>query len=58
MLKPAPRSDRPIGSRPTIVFFVTADSIDGNGETVHRAFASITKTVGGTLESQRIFPTT
>ena len=40
---------------PTIVFFVTADSIDGNGETVHRAFASITKTVGGTLESQRIF---
>jgi superfamily II DNA or RNA helicase len=40
---------------PTIVFFVTADSIDGNGETVHRGFASITKTVGGTLESQRIF---
>ena len=40
---------------PTVVFFVVADSIDGNGETVHRAFASITKVVGGTLESQRIF---
>ena len=37
------------------MFFVTADSIDGNGETVHRGFASITKTVGGPLESQRIF---
>ena len=39
---------------PAIVFFVTADSIDGNGETAHRAFASITETPGGTLAAERV----
>ena len=39
---------------PTVVYFVTGDSIDGNGEVVHRAFASITEPLGGTLASERI----
>ena len=40
---------------PTVVFFVIADSVDGNKETVHRAFASITDTPGGVLASERVF---
>ena len=39
---------------PTVVYFVTGDSLDGNGETVHRASASITEMIGGTLASERI----
>lgn len=40
---------------PKAVFFIIADSIDGNKETVHRAFASITDTPGGVLASERVF---
>ena len=39
---------------PVVVFFVAADSVDGNGETAHRAFASITETLGGTLAAERV----
>ena len=39
---------------PVVVFFVAADSVDGNGETAHRAFASITEALGGRLAAERL----
>ena len=44
----------PETSVPTMVHFVTADSVDGNKETVHRAFATISDTPGGVLTSERV----
>lgn len=40
--------------KPAIVRFVTGDSVDGNDEVVHRAFATITQPDGGTLAASRV----
>ena len=40
---------------PAVAFFVVGDSIDGNGEVVHRAFATLTQPMGGTLTSTKLF---
>ena len=39
---------------PTVVHFVVGDTIDGNNEVVHRAFATITEPLGGVLASERV----
>ena len=38
---------------PVVVRFVTGDSIDGNDEVVHRAFATVSQPDGGTLTATR-----
>ena len=45
----------PEAAAPTMVHFVIADSVDGNKDTVHRAFATITDTPGGVLAAERVF---
>lgn len=45
----------PDADTPAVVFFVIGDSVDGNGEVVHRAFATVTQPVGGTLTSGKLF---
>ena len=39
---------------PTVLFFATGDSVDGTGEVVHRAFATVAEPVGGVLGSSRV----
>jgi Domain of unknown function (DUF3883) len=45
----------PDAEAPTVVRFLTGDSIDGNAELVHRAFATVSEPVGGTLSADRLF---
>jgi superfamily II DNA/RNA helicase len=45
----------PDADTPSVVFFLTGDSVDGNNEVVHRAFVTVIEPVGGTLTSQRVF---
>lgn len=38
----------------TAVYFLTGDSIDGNGDLVHRAFSTASQPTGGTLSASRV----
>lgn len=45
----------PDGETATVVRFMTGDSIDGNDEVVHRAFAILSEPAGGTISTGRLF---
>ncbi|MDV6303540.1 helicase-related protein [Rhodococcus cerastii] len=45
----------PDADEPAIVYFVVGDSVDGNGEVVHRAFSTVMQPVGGSLSSVKLF---
>jgi superfamily II DNA or RNA helicase len=45
----------PDADQPFVAYFIIGDSVDGNGDVVHRAFAVVRQPLGGALSSAKLF---